>query len=288
MLEASLVRAVEQFVNITWNTADSDLDRDWAWGAYDTEGVRFAFFRTYEELRELAIKTAGERSARGLIPSAAQRILAQYHAAYRDLQAALLGIGPDEENLVPTKDEWPVRQTVAHIVLADMGFFGVVKYALDRHRTGDGRPAEIHEEAWDAMLEMDEDAIKALLDSPLAELQAYYQMLHERVLNEFADISDEELAVPSLYWEGCELSLQFRLHRFDSHVRQHTIQIEKALPAIGCPPTEARRLSRLLLGALADAEGAAIGAWELSKELWSETVAIIQARTDQIANILAQ
>jgi hypothetical protein len=288
MFEPSLARAVTQFVAATKNASEPELDREWAWGAYDSEGVRFAFFRTYEELCELFVKTAVERSTRGPAMSTAQRILAQYHAAYRDLQAALLGVDSDKENLAPAEEEWPIRQVVAHIVLADMGFFGVVKYALDRRRSGDDRPAEVPEEAWDAILEMDEDAIKQLLESPLAELRAYHQKLHERVLVEFADISDEELAAPSMYWEGYELSLGFRLHRFDSHIRQHAVQIDKTLVAIGCPPTEAQRLSRLLFGALADVEDATIGAWDLGTELWAEAAEIILTRTDEMASILAR
>ena len=82
MFTTSLVRAVERFSAITQGVPDSELDRAWAWGVYDSEGVRFAFFRTYEELRDLAAKTAAARAAHGPAVSTAQRILAQYHWAY--------------------------------------------------------------------------------------------------------------------------------------------------------------------------------------------------------------
>ena len=73
MFKTSLARAIEQFAAVTQGAPDSELDREWAWGAYDSEGVRFAFFRTYEELRELAAKIAAERSAHGQATSTAQR-----------------------------------------------------------------------------------------------------------------------------------------------------------------------------------------------------------------------
>lgn len=49
MANSPLAGAVEKFSAITHAYTDQDLERKWTWGAYD-EGVRFAFFRTYEEL----------------------------------------------------------------------------------------------------------------------------------------------------------------------------------------------------------------------------------------------
>ena len=92
VINPALDHAVERFADLTQDVPDLDLDREWAWGAYESEGIRFAFFRTYEELRELAVRTAAERAARGRIASSAQRILYQYHTAYRGLEAALLGV----------------------------------------------------------------------------------------------------------------------------------------------------------------------------------------------------
>jgi hypothetical protein len=287
VFETSLARAVQRFASVTLPMPDSELDREWAWGAYDSEGVRFAFFRTYEELSELAAKTLAERAVKGLGPSAAQWILAQYHAAYRDLQAVLLGIGGNEAEQAPAEGEWPLRRVVAHIVGADMGFYGVVRYALDRHRSGDGRPAEIPDEAWDTILGQDVSSIEETLDGPPEGIQSYHQVLHERVLNEFADISEEELAAPSIYWEGQEMSLRFRLHRFDSHLRQHIVQIEKTCAGIGRPPSEAERLLRLIFSALAEVEGTAIGAWEVGAGWRDEVAGVISARADEIAELLA-
>jgi hypothetical protein len=287
MLKTSLARAVEQFADVTQGVPDAELDREWAWGAYDSEGVRFAFFRTYEELRELATKTAAERAAHGPVASTAQRILAQYHVAYRDSQAALLGIGADEADRPPAEGEWSLRQVVAHIVGAEIGFFVVVKYALDRHRSGDGRPAEIPDEVWETIIGEDWASIEAVLDGPLAGIRSYHEALHQRVLREFAEISEEELAAPSMYWEGHEMSLRFRLHRFDSHLRQNVVQIEKTLESIGHSPNEAKRLLRLIYAALAEVEGTTIGAWEVGAELRREVADNLAARISEIADILA-
>ena len=50
------------------------------------------------------------------------------------------------------------------------------------------------------------------------------------------------------------MPLRFRLHRFEEHLRQHTIQLDKTLLGIGRPPTEAHRLVRNIYNALADVE----------------------------------
>ncbi len=287
MNQTTLAQSVEQFARVTQNTPDAELERAWAWGAYDSEGVRFAFFRMYEELRELATKMASERAAHGPALSSAQRILAQYHAAYHDMQAALLGIAPDELEQAPAEGEWPLRQIVAHIVGADVGFYVLVRYALDRHRTGDGRPAEIPDKAWDTIIGKDEASFEAIMNGPFADLQTYHGEVHERVLREFADVGEEELDWPSMYWEGQEMSLRFRLHRFDSHMRQHTVQIDKACADIGHHANEAKRLLRLIYAALAAVEGATVGAWELSADHRRNLAATIAARADEIARILA-
>ena len=282
-----LARAVAQMAATVQKAPDPDLDRAWAWGAYDSEGIRFALFRTYEELCELAVKTIEGRRLQELPLSPAQQILAQYHAAYRDLQAALLGLPSDAEDKAPTEGEWPVRRVLAHIVGAEIGFYVVVRYALDRFRSGDGRPAEIPDEAWDDILGEDIASVETILDGPLAGIQDYHEGLHGRILHEFAEISEEELAAPSTYWEGYELSLRFRLHRFDSHLRQHTIQIDKTLHALGAPPSEAKRILRLIYAALAQAEEASIGTWDVATELWRSAAEAIDTRAQEIAGILA-
>ena len=284
--KGTLAQAVGKFAQVTQGAPDGALDRAWAWGSYDSEGVRFAFFRTYEELRELTVRLADERVVGGAALSSAQRILARYHAAYRDLDAVLLGVVFAMADTPPSKSEWTVRQVVSHIVLADVFFYGAVRYALERHRSGDGRPAKIPEEAWDVLVGMDEASFEALLASPLPDLRAWHATFHEKVLRELADIAETELDLPSMYWEAEPMSVRFRLHRFDSHMRQHTVQADKTLAFIGCGPKEAKRLLRLIYAALAEVEGAMIGAWDVGVALRGEVAEAIVGRAEEIAGIL--
>src|SRR5258708_685683 len=87
----ALAHAVVSLAGRVAAWTDADLERPWEWKAYD-EGVRYALFRTMEELRELAATTSATRAGSGPPLTTAQRVLGQYHVAYRDLQAVLIGV----------------------------------------------------------------------------------------------------------------------------------------------------------------------------------------------------
>ncbi len=128
--------SIYRFAELVEEITDSDLEREWAWGSYKSEGVRFAYFRNYEELRELAVALHQARVASGAPLSAAQQILAQYHSAYMDLQGVLLGVDSGYDEKPPAEGEWPLRRIIAHIVAADLSFYVTIKYTLDRHHQG--------------------------------------------------------------------------------------------------------------------------------------------------------
>ncbi|MBW2647912.1 MAG: hypothetical protein JRE23_17415 [Deltaproteobacteria bacterium] len=114
----------------------------------------------------------------------------------------------------------------------------------------------------------------------------YYDELHTRILREFASITQDELQTPSKYWEDTPMAVDFRLHRFDSHLRQHSVQVEKTLAALSFFPSEAMRLLRLVYNALAEVEGKQIGDWETGAERCRSLAETITKRTDEIEEAL--
>ena len=74
MSKSYIYPAIQKFAELTKYLSEADLARKWAWQEYD-EGLRVAFFRTYEELRELAANLASVRSTAGDSPSIAQIML---------------------------------------------------------------------------------------------------------------------------------------------------------------------------------------------------------------------
>ncbi len=134
MSETTLAQAVEMFALTGVRLSDAALEKHWQWGAYDSEGVRFAFFLTYQELRELATRTAAQRAVQGPVITSAQRILAQHHAAYMDLRGILVGVDEDELDREPAESEWSLRAVLGHIIDSEQGFSTVISDALDRQR----------------------------------------------------------------------------------------------------------------------------------------------------------
>jgi len=116
----------------------------------------------------------------------------------------------------------------------------------------------------------------------LVRLMTYYDELHWRVVRDFAGVQEEELNTPAVFWEDEPMPVEFRLHRFDSHLRQHTIQIEKTLEMLGLQPNEARLLLRLIYNALAEVETAAIGAPEFGLGQRDALAETITKRVDEI------
>jgi uncharacterized damage-inducible protein DinB len=261
--QMEIAQAVFEYARMTRAFTDADLERVWDWGDYH-EGVRFAFFRAYEDLRQLATRLVTYRRMADQPQTTAQLCLAQYLAAFRDLQAVLLGVDDVLAEQVPAEGEWSVRQVVPHILGAERSFFAVIRYALERSRLADDRPIVMPDEAFDQFWASD-GFESQLSQGSLSGLMAYYDAWHQTVLQEFSSVSEAELHLPSIFWESQPMPVEFRLHRFDSHLRQHTVQIEKALESMGHKPSETLRLLRLIYAALAEVEGARLGADEIGK-----------------------
>ncbi len=222
MFNNSLTQSVENFSRLILPLTEKDLEREWKWKDHDEEGIRFACFVTLQELRHLAVTLATFRSQ----PTPAQHILSQYHAAYLDLQAAILGLSNDAAEKIPAEGEWPVRRVYAHILGADIGFTAVVRYALEGHRAGLWKPEQMSDENEMRLIGMSEDEYKTLTRSPLSNMLNYHQKFHPEIISDFSGITDNELELPATFWEETRFPIQHRLHRYEAHFVQHTIQIE--------------------------------------------------------------
>ncbi|HJW91053.1 MAG TPA: DinB family protein [Anaerolineales bacterium] len=283
-MQIALASAVESFADRTHALSDAQLEQDWEWKGYD-EGVRFAFFRVYETLRQLAADLTAERATVGPMVTAAQRALATYHAAYRDLEAITSGLSDEQADLVPAEGEWSLREALEHMIQATRGFYGVLTWTLQEARAGKPEPSEMTEAAWEALWAG--DTFRETIGSArFAALRAYHEAVHARVLRDLVSITEEEKRLPSMYWESELFPVQFRLHRFDSHLRQHTIQVEKTLEAVIGRPSEARRLLRLIYAALAEIEGICLGAPELGIEKLKRAAEEVQALGGEVGRAL--
>ena len=285
MNNQSLFQSVDALAQVTYGLSDEQMNLSWAWRAHD-EGARFALLGSAHELRELAVSLAAERAETGLPQTKAQHALAQYHAAYRDLQVVLLGVTAEDYVREPAAGEWPLRTVMGHIVGTQRYFFSLIHYGLRRQREGGTLPVRFPNAEVETLFGSNDEFDAFRNSAPLAELQAFYESLHQRALTEFSTITNQELEAPTLWWEGEEVSLQYRLHRFDAHLRQHTVQAEKTLAMLGHLPNEAKRLLRHLYNALAEVEGITIGANKLGLKQQHELAKGIAERAAEIRELV--
>lgn len=282
MLDKRLSQAVKTFSALLLPLLEKDLERTWIWKDHDEEGIRFSFFVTLQELRDLAVTLSALRSK----PTLAQHILSQYHAAYLDLQAALLGISDADAEQEPAAGEWPVQKAYAHILSTELNFTITIRYALEQHRLGKWTPNRISDTDADRLAGIRDAEYLALIKRPLSEMAAYHRELHKVIVDEFTSITDEELGLPATFWEETRFPIRHRLHRYEAHFVQHTVQIDKTLNAIGQPPSESKRLLRKVFAALAEAEGMMIGAGKADDAAIHATASSIEERTNEIRSLL--
>jgi hypothetical protein len=114
---------------------------------------------------------------------------------------------------------------------------------------------------------------------------AYHRELHPKLIHEFSNITDDELELPSAFWEETRFPIRHRLHRYEAHLIQHTVQVDKTLAAIGQSPSETKRLIRHLFAALAEVNANLIGADNLGEEC-IPLAKEISDRTTEIREIL--
>ncbi|MEA2662092.1 MAG: hypothetical protein QOH08_1664 [Chloroflexota bacterium] len=239
--------AVERLVGASVGLTDSDLERPYVWRDYDEDGLRFALLTAHHILRDTAAAAAAARLRAGQPFTEAQRILAQVHEAYRDLTGALAATSEAELDAAPPDAQWPIRQVLAHMLGAEKAFLAAIEVALEAVRAG--RPSISSEAAITAKRQPAEDPSGSRADALSALSRS-----HVAILRALGSVTDAELDAPSFFWENEGYPVRFRMHRFEEHLRQHTIQVDKTLVALGHPPTEAERLARNLYTALAQVE----------------------------------
>jgi uncharacterized damage-inducible protein DinB len=257
-LEA-FVAAVEEFDRRLRAIDDRALDLFWAWETYDEEGVRFGILRTTEQVADAAVEAAARRAEAGAGPSRAQRIIGRYHVAWRELWS-VADRADSALDTPPQEGEWALRTILDHLVDADLGFLATIRNGLDQYRAGIAEPGRVpSDEAWMALAEVDEPSRRAAFEGSLDDIRAFHRTVRDRIAGRFGWMVDDELAAASAFWDGSRPN-RFRLGRFESHLRQHTIQAEKAIQVTVGPPREVERLLRLLARATGDVEAAAVGA----------------------------
>ncbi len=278
----SFAAAIESFDRRLRAIDDNALDLFWAWESYDEEGVRFGILRTTEQVADAAVEIGARRAEAGAARSRAERILGRYLVSWRELWS-VANRADTVVDTAPEEGEWSLRAILDHLVEADFGFLVTIRNGLEQVRAGVVAPRRVgSDEAWLALADVEEVPWRAAMEGSLDDIREFHRASRDRIVDRLAGVTDAELEQTSPFWDG-ERSNRFRLGRFESHLRQHTIQAEKAVQATMGAPREVERLLRLLARATGDVEAAAIRADAgLLEPILAPLAAEVDDRADQL------
>lgn len=278
-----LTQSVENLAAATVHLTDAELASGaFAWGDYG--GVRMALLGTAQDLDDLAASLLVRRAAAGNPPTHAQHLLAHHRAAYQDFLGMLVGIEPAGLTSAPAEGEWPVMEALRHMDGAERSFFISILAGVEAQAKGTVAAMPPREQRAAILAAADPEPAA---DAGPAERLAAYARLHFLVEAKLAGLTDAQLEARSPFWEPEQPSVAFRIGRLTAHLREHSVQAEKALLALGHIPGEARLHIRTLYGALARVEGSLMGAGELTDvctaladTIAKRTIAASEAVTD--------
>jgi hypothetical protein len=143
----------------------------------------------------------------------------------------------------PGGNEWTIRQTLGHIGASQRAYGWYTGWWWSRR--GEPGPLPASPPDLDEIGFPGEDAEAA---GSLAEIRERLDRNLELTAGRFANLDDDGLAAPGR-WSGYPVTVAFRLGRCASHLREHTVQVEKTLVMLKRDPREVERLLRLVVAA---------------------------------------
>jgi uncharacterized damage-inducible protein DinB len=204
---------------------DAQLGQPWSFRGKPMD-IRYSLYHALEEEQRAVI--AAPRA-----PTEAARILSLAQSAFGDLRGLVAGLDDALLDRAPAQGEWSVRDTLEHAIGVERSYRASTRYAVTRTAAepilmpAERRPAPDPAHPTGSILDILERfaELRAETDAALAEL------------------ADADLARPTV-WAGVEVDIRHRLHRFASHVAEHTIQCTKAVVALGATGGDARAICR--------------------------------------------
>lgn len=240
---ASLGRATEMLRAVP----DASLEADWPWRGKNAD-VRYGFYRVLETLEEASVDIG--RALRecegmsGLRRTRAGDLAALATVARWDLHGRLAVLEDDVLDRDPGGGEWTLRQTLAHIVGGQRGYAWYSAWWLSQAVSDPDRLPPRVPETVDTELPAEETEGQG----SIAEIRERLDDVLDGSGQAFGGLDETQLATWAR-WVGYPVTVAFRLGRWSSHMREHTVQVDKTLAAVGWAPREVDRLIGLIHGA---------------------------------------
>jgi hypothetical protein len=234
---------------------DASLTKPWAWKGGSEEELRYGFYRIGEAFELAGIEADARLRATGTPRGRAADLMAPATAARWDLQGLLIGLDDAAWDTDPGGQEWTIRQTLGHVIMAQR-YYGVGSawWQEQGYRVDDPKLPPVTPDAVYEGLPSEE----AEAEGSPAEVRDRLDEVLDRAAERLAGLPEDRLAVGGR-WSGFAVDIGFRLGRWSSHIREHTVQVEKTLVLLERRPTEVERLVRLVLAAWGRAEAAVFG-----------------------------
>jgi hypothetical protein len=234
-------RALDAAASDYLSIPDPALTRVWLFRGVDPEdGVRYGIYRGAETIEvadaELEAALAGAPArAPGAIRSAPATV------ARWALQGRLAALDESILDRVPREGEWTLRQTLAHTIGGQRGYGVFTRWWLSQP-LGAGRPARIDPDSEAALdRELPPEAREA--EGSVADIRARLDDVLDEWALRVAELDRAALAASGT-WSGVTVDIDFRIGRWASHIREHTIQLDKTLDWLGYQPSEPARIVR--------------------------------------------
>jgi hypothetical protein len=222
---------------------DVALDRGRPWRPTDVGEIelRYGVYWIHERFEAASGAIDVARSAEGGPPiGPAVPYLEAMAAARWELRGALAPLSPGDWDADPGGGEWTVRQTVGHIVGSQRSYGWYNAWYLREGVVGVEavRPSE-------DMFPPEPSEEEEATGSP-ADVLARFDEVVDANAEAMAALGPGAMNV-SARWYGLPVTMDIRLGRYESHIREHTVQIDKTLAILDRRPTEMERLVRLIL-----------------------------------------
>lgn len=249
---SALVAATTGFLSVP----ESALSNTWGWIGGSEEEVRYGAYRAAEALEQAETEARSLVAADDAAETRAARIIGPATAARWDLCGLLLPLAEGQLDADPGSGEWTIRLVMGHVISAQRAYgWGSAWWLANPHDAADPNlPKGVPENLWETL--PDEATTEA--NGTGADLRARLDGVLDLGAERLAAVADERLG-HGARWSGFPVTIGFRLGRWSSHIREHTIQVDKTLAALRHVPGEPERLARHVLAAYGRAEAAVFG-----------------------------
>ena len=230
---------------------DGRLEAPWPWPDHDAEvDARYGFYRLFELLEAARAEALAALDGASAAAPPGARLGRAATPARWSLHGLLLPLADADLDADPGGGEWTIRETLGHVLSSQRSYGRFTAWFLTQAPV----PASpVPDELSDTLPEREEEAAGSM-----AEVRARLDALLDLSMERLGGFTDAQVAHPAR-WSGGEVTVGFRIGRWASHLREHTIQVEKTLVMLDRPTTEVERLIRMIFEAYGRLEETVFG-----------------------------